>query len=111
MINNFDLNTNPEKWTNPEKFEPSRFIHCKPGGKPYISKPDYFLPFGTGKRSCIGQKLVNGFGFVLLAGIIQKYDVKAADKITIPESRLALRPDTYPLIFVPLNESQLPNLT
>lgn len=106
IINNFELNTSPTYWDDPEVFEPKRFIHHKPDAKPCIKKPEYFLPFSTGKRTCIGQQLVSGYGFVLLAGILQRYDVKVTDQLTIPESSLALPPDAHPLILKPLNGSQ-----
>lgn len=94
-------------WDDPEVFDPNRFVHHKPGVKPCIRKPEYFLPFGTGKRTCIGQQLVSGFGFVLLAGILQRYEVNATAQMAIPEARLALPPDTYPLILRPIDGSRI----
>uniref|UniRef100_A0A2S2NIE5 Cytochrome p450 n=1 Tax=Schizaphis graminum TaxID=13262 RepID=A0A2S2NIE5_SCHGA len=105
ILNNYEINTSPTLWVDPDVFDPNRFIHRKSGEKPCIRKPEYFLPFGTGKRTCIGQQLVSGFGFVLLAGILQRYEVKATAHLAIPEARLALPPDTYPLILKPLDGS------
>lgn len=99
------MNTSAEYWDDPKVFDPNRFIQRKPGAKPRIRKPEYFIPFGTGKRTCIGQQLVSGFGFVLLAGILQRYEVMATDQTIIPEARMALPPDTYPLILKPLKRS------
>ncbi|KAF0766099.1 cytochrome P450 307a1-like [Aphis craccivora] len=106
IINNYEINTSSTYWEDPNVFDPNRFIHHKPGGKSYIRKPEYFLPFSTGKRTCIGQQLVSGFGLVLLAGILQRYEVKATARLAIPEARMALPPDTYPLIFIPLDGSR-----
>ncbi|XP_001945761.2 cytochrome P450 307a1-like [Acyrthosiphon pisum] len=106
IINNYEINTSPAYWDNPEVFDPNRFVHRESGTKPCIRKPEYFLPFSTGKRTCIGQQLVSGFGFVLLAGILQRYEVKATAQLAIPEARLALPPDTYPLILKPLDGSR-----
>jgi len=105
IINNYEINTSPVYWDNPSVFDPNRFIHHKSGAKSCIRKPEYFLPFSTGKRTCIGQQLVSGFGLVLLAGILQRYEVKATTELAIPEARLALPPDTYPLILTPLDGS------
>nr|ATN96008.1 cytochrome P450 307A1 [Aphis gossypii] len=105
ILNNYEINTSPAYWDDPEVFDPNRFIHRKSGEKPCIRKPEYFLPFSTGKRTCIGQQLVSGFGFVLLAGVLQKYEVTATAQMAIPEARLALPPDTYPLILKPLDGS------
>ncbi|XP_025419275.1 cytochrome P450 307a1-like [Sipha flava] len=106
IINNYELNTSPAYWDLPEVFDPNRFIQYKPDGMPYIRKPKHFLPFSIGKRTCIGQQLVTGFGFVMLAGILQQYEVRATDQLTIPEARMALPPDTHPLILRPLDVSQ-----
>ncbi|XP_050423589.1 cytochrome P450 307a1-like [Adelges cooleyi] len=106
IINNHELNTSELYWENPSVFDPNRFIQRKAGAKPSVRKPEHFLPFSTGKRTCIGQQLVSGFGFVLLAGIIQKYDVKGTDQLILPEARLALPPDTYPLLLRPIKKSQ-----
>eukprot|EP00102_Acyrthosiphon_pisum_P019997 XP_016657207.1 PREDICTED: cytochrome P450 307a1-like [Acyrthosiphon pisum] len=106
IINNYEINTSPAYWDNPEVFDPNRFVHRKFGAKPCIRKPEYFLPFSTGKRTCIGQQLVSGFGFVLLAGVLQRYEVKATAELAIPEARMALPPDTYPLILKPLDGSR-----
>ncbi|XP_025194732.1 cytochrome P450 307a1-like [Melanaphis sacchari] len=103
ILNNYEINTSPTYWDDPEVFDPNRFVHRKSDEKPYIRKPEYFLPFSTGKRTCIGQQLVSGFGFVLLAGVLQRYEVKASAQLVIPEARLALPPDTYPLILKPLD--------
>ncbi|XP_050522706.1 cytochrome P450 307a1-like [Daktulosphaira vitifoliae] len=102
IINNHELNTSELYWENPEIFDPNRFIQRKPDSKPCVRKPEHFLPFSTGKRTCIGQQLVSGFGFVLLAGILQRYEVRATDQLILPEARLALPPDTFPLLLKPL---------
>ncbi|EDV52846.2 cytochrome P450 307a1 [Drosophila erecta] len=52
----------------------------------------HFLPFSVGKRTCIGQNLVRGFGFLLLANIIKNYNVNSADfsKMKLKKSSVAL---------------------
>ncbi|KAI8114728.1 Cytochrome P450 307a1 [Lucilia cuprina] len=63
----------------------------------------HFLPFSIGKRTCIGQNLVRGFGFILLANIIQQYNVTSnnlSSIITVPAC-VALPTKTFPLVFIP----------
>ncbi|XP_075147151.1 cytochrome P450 307a1-like [Haematobia irritans] len=65
----------------------------------------HFLPFSIGKRTCIGQSLVRGFGFVLLANILQHYDIRSknlSNVKTVPAC-VALPPKTYSLQFKPRN--------
>lgn len=63
----------------------------------------HFLPFSIGKRTCIGQNLVQGFGFILLANIMQQYDVSTKDISTIKTvpACVALPTKTFPLVFSP----------
>ncbi|KAH8267061.1 hypothetical protein KR044_003167 [Drosophila immigrans] len=63
----------------------------------------HFLPFSIGKRTCIGQNLVRGFGFIMLANIIQSYNINSADlsSITINSATVALPPITFPLVLTP----------
>jgi len=65
----------------------------------------HFLPFSVGKRTCIGQNLVRGFGFLLLANIILNYDVKCSDfsKINLQKSSVALPTNCFELILRPRN--------
>nr|NP_001104460.2 spookier [Drosophila melanogaster]EDP28053.2 spookier [Drosophila melanogaster] len=62
-----------------------------------------FLPFSVGKRTCIGQSLVRGFGFLLLANIIQNYNVNSADfsKIKLEKSSIALPKKCFKLSLRP----------
>ena len=65
----------------------------------------HFLPFSIGKRTCIGQNLVQGFGFILLANIMQQYNVCTKDitSIKIVPACVALPTKTFPLVFYPRN--------
>ncbi|XP_055371674.1 cytochrome P450 307a1-like [Condylostylus longicornis] len=59
----------------------------------------HFLPFSIGKRTCIGQNLVKGFGFIMLANIMQSYNISCRDinKIKTYPACVALPPDTFSL--------------
>ncbi|XP_050084733.1 cytochrome P450 307a1 [Anopheles aquasalis] len=61
----------------------------------------HFLPFSIGKRTCIGQNLVRGFSFIIIANILQKYDVRTndLDQIKMYPACVAVPPDTYSLAF------------
>lgn len=59
----------------------------------------HFLPFSIGKRTCIGQNLVKGFSFIMLANIMQSYDVNISDPklIKMYPCCVAVPADTFPL--------------
>lgn len=79
-------------WTSPEDFVPERFI--KNGA---ISKPDYFLPFGGGRRSCMGYKMVQYISFSIIATILKHYTILPADgeRYAVPVGSLALPQNTF----------------
>lgn len=63
----------------------------------------HFLPFSIGKRTCIGQNLVKGFSFIMLANIMQNFDVSVSDPslIKMYPACVAVPAETYPLQFHP----------
>ena len=54
FINNHHSNFSTEYWDGPEQYRPERFLNKE--GR--FRKPAHFLPFSTGRRSCIGYKIV-----------------------------------------------------
>lgn len=122
LINNYKLNLSEKYWTDPEKFQPERFLDkiqpfedennnsaesksTAPDSIKYRLKTNmpHFLPFSIGKRTCIGQNLVRSFGFLMMANVLQNYDVscKGPETVKTYPACVALPPDTYPLILTP----------
>lgn len=66
----------------------------------------HFLPFSIGKRTCIGQNLVRGFGFILLSNILLHFDINTPDisNIKIAPASLALPANCFPLVLTPRNK-------
>ncbi|XP_065339920.1 cytochrome P450 307a1-like [Cloeon dipterum] len=106
FLNNFELNTSTEYWGHPDEFRPERFVV---DGS--LVKPSHFIPFSTGKRTCIGSKLVQSFSFATLVSIMQNFDVSAGEgSLELPKACVALPPNTFSLVFTPrqAQQSQLP---
>ncbi|KAJ8976562.1 hypothetical protein NQ317_014215 [Molorchus minor] len=100
FINNYELNVGNEYWEEPDKFKPERFLSHAGN----VVKPAHFIPFSTGKRTCIGQRLVQCFSFVILATILQHYDVKEGTNIDIKPGCVAVPPDPFKLILTKRSE-------
>ncbi|CAL9229119.1 unnamed protein product [Arabidopsis halleri] len=55
MVNTYALGRNPDSWSDPEIFNPGRFLDpCAPDLK---GNNFEFVPFGSGRRSCPGMQL------------------------------------------------------
>ncbi|CAH1103677.1 unnamed protein product [Psylliodes chrysocephalus] len=97
FINNYDLNVSSDYWENPNEFIPERFLSASGN----VVKPNHFIPFSTGKRTCIGQRLVQCFSFIILATLLQKYDLTAEGKIDVKPGCVAVPPDCFKVILSP----------
>ncbi|EFX88041.1 ecdysone biosynthesis protein [Daphnia pulex] len=98
FLNNYELNISPDYWGDQAlTFDPARFIIQ---GK--IVKPEYFIPFSTGKRACMGYRLVQHVSFVTLATLLQNFDVSASeDVIHLPKACVAVPPDAFRVVLTP----------
>lgn len=65
-------------WHQPETFEPERFFEAdneNDGKTRYVTtKPIAFIPFGTGRRVCLGEKMALVDLFLILVRFIQLTD-------------------------------------
>ncbi|KAB7505252.1 Cytochrome P450 [Armadillidium nasatum] len=96
LINNYEINMSSSLWDNPKEFIPERFIV-----KGQIKKPVHFMPFSTGKRSCIGSRIFMNVAFFTIVSLLQRFNISLPEgaKIKIPQGRIALEGDGFPVIF------------
>jgi cytochrome P450 len=79
-------------WPQPELFDPNRFL---PGAPP----PDRFayLPFGIGPRVCIGAQFALTEATLVLATLIQTFEIERADDTPVtPRAVVTTQPDHPP---------------
>ena len=85
------LHRDPEVWSEPEKFDPDRFL---PG--PVAERPTAaYKPFGNGKRSCIGRRFALVEAQLALSTLVQRYDFELVEEASGMEEMLTLRPARY----------------
>ena len=86
---------NPQVWGDPEKFRPERLIDS--GGR--LKKIEDFIPFGIGKRNCIGEVLARHQLFLYTVGILQKFTVSAAGPLPGEDGcGVTVAPDPFDVI-------------
>lgn len=123
MFNCYHLNMSEEFHFEPKTFEPARFLVPKQEKnktplrsyrsieflKYQIQKPDHFLPFSWGKRSCLGYKMVQTITFSTVANLMLKFYIRPQqneytnlEKHLEPKGCMALRvDDCYNLMLIP----------
>ncbi|OXU28287.1 hypothetical protein TSAR_003385 [Trichomalopsis sarcophagae] len=74
------VHMDPDHWVDSEAFRPERFIDTH--GK-YVEDP-WLMPFGSGRRKCIGENLARISLFLFLASLLQKFRFGLAPGETAP---------------------------
>ncbi|KAF0309855.1 Methyl farnesoate epoxidase [Amphibalanus amphitrite] len=70
LVNLYAIHHDPEYWVDPLEFRPDRFLH---DGQ---YRPDkHLMPFGVGKRVCMGESLARMEQFLFLANIVHHFEV------------------------------------
>jgi len=71
--NVWSIHHDENEWNEPYCFKPERFLDNE--GKLMRTTNQSFLPFGAGRRVCIGEALARMELFVFLSNILWKYDI------------------------------------
>jgi len=69
MVSIYSTHHDPAHWSEPERFDPARFA---PGQK---HLPYTYLPFGGGPRNCLGANFAQVEARVVLARLLQRFDL------------------------------------
>ncbi|XP_056293436.1 25-hydroxyvitamin D-1 alpha hydroxylase, mitochondrial isoform X1 [Pseudoliparis swirei] len=67
----FATSRDPAVFSNPDEFQPQRWLNKDQAHHPYAS-----VPFGVGKRSCIGRRIAELELYLALSRILIEFDVK-----------------------------------
>jgi cytochrome P450 len=91
-ISPYLIQRHPEFWPNPAAFEPGRFL---PGGHgdPATRHRYAYIPFGGGRRACIGSAFAELEVTLVLATIMRRYQPElTASGMPLPLAQVTLRP-------------------
>jgi cytochrome P450 len=88
MIAPWLLHRHVKLWDNPSVFDPERFSAERSSGRARFS----YLPFGGGKRICIGAAFSLAEGTILLATLAQRFRLRLAPGHRVePQGLITLR--------------------
>ncbi len=88
MIAPWLLHRHLKLWENPGRFDPERFSPQASAARPRFS----YLPFGGGKRICIGAAFALAEATILLATIAQRYSLRVVPGHPVePQGLITLR--------------------
>lgn len=83
------IHHHPAIWPEPSQFDPERFTPEAEKARPKQS----WIPFGAGQRLCIGKEMALMEGQLVLARILQAYNVQAIPgEEAVPHAAMTLRP-------------------
>lgn len=82
------LHRHVKLWDDPGRFDPERFSPQASAARPRFS----YMPFGGGKRICIGAAFALAEATVLLATLAQRYSLRVAPGHQVePQALITLR--------------------
>lgn len=105
------VHMDPELWAEPNDFRPARFITAE--GK--VTRPEYFMPFGVGRRMCLGDVLAKMELFLFFSSIMHSFDIKLPDGDKLPNLKgnagITITPDSFKVCLIQrqLNITLCPN--
>lgn len=77
LLNVWGIHRDPDAWEDPLSFKPERFINSHIDSK---GQHFEFIPFGSGRRSCIGMLLGKKMASTTIARLVQCFDWKLPAK-------------------------------
>ena len=98
-----DILMDPKVFTDPYRFNPERFIDENGCFSPHPN----VVPFGFGKRRCLGESLAKTELFIFFTGLIHKFEIKLANEDDVPSTKyrpgLTLAPYPFKIRFIARN--------
>jgi len=90
-ISTYLVHRHPEFWPDPAGFDPGRFLTGTAGS---AERPRYsYIPFGGGRRACVGQSFAELETVLVIASIGQRFRLElTARGIPAPAANVTLRP-------------------
>ena len=102
LVNYYSLTRDERYWSEPEKFDPYRFLNKD--GQLKNNLIDKFYPFGVGSRRCIGEYLGRFSIFLFLTNLLHrcKFERVPGEKLSLePIPGAFVVPENYKVVVKP----------
>ncbi|XP_014480546.1 PREDICTED: cytochrome P450 18a1 [Dinoponera quadriceps] len=97
------VHMNPQLWDEPESFRPERFLTSE--GK--VHKPEFFMPFGVGRRMCLGDVLARMEVFLFFSSLMHTFDLRLPEGAPLPKlkgiSGVTMTPEPFKVCLLKRN--------
>ena len=93
----------PEYFPNPSKFDPMRYLIDEPNGMKKFVPNQRLIPFGIGKRRCLGETLAKMTLYKFFTAIVQRYKIVSGQNEPILDESMfqfVRCPASYKLKFI-----------
>ena len=95
-----DFTRDEEKFPDPERFDPDRFLETSEDGLLRLNKSalDNFYPFGAGRRRCPGEQLGRMEIFIFFVSLLSKCEISPIEGVEYslkPKYGLTLKPQNF----------------
>ncbi|XP_072446724.1 cytochrome P450 2U1-like [Chiloscyllium punctatum] len=98
VANLWSVHRDPSMWEHPDEFNPSRFLSADGN----IVKNEAFMPFGIGKRICMGEQMAKMELFLIFSTLLQSFCFKLPEGTDAPNMAgqfgLTLSPHPFKII-------------
>ncbi|KAF3784271.1 3-9-dihydroxypterocarpan 6A-monooxygenase [Nymphaea thermarum] len=110
MFNVWAIHRDPKYWDNPSVFDPERFL--RQPDLDFSGRDFRYIPFGSGRRICVGTDIAERMVALILASVIHSFDwhVVEGEKIDIDEKFGIVLQKANPLSAIPSSRSLNPEL-
>ncbi|XP_010639842.1 cytochrome P450 2U1 isoform X1 [Fukomys damarensis] len=98
LPNLWAVHRDPAVWEKPDEFHPNRFLD----DQGQLLKTEAFIPFGIGKRVCMGEQLAKMELFLMLVSLLQSFTFSlpedAAEPVLTGRFGLTLAPHPFNVV-------------
>ncbi|XP_019630642.1 PREDICTED: cytochrome P450 2U1-like [Branchiostoma belcheri] len=102
LPNLYSLHMDPAYWPDPDRFDPGRFLDAEGN---VINKPESFMPFGGGRRGCLGEQLAKMELFLFFSTLLKSFTFTTPGGAPPPSTEgvfgLTLTPHPFKLCAIP----------